>query len=692
MVKKDKNKKAKSKSKSKKNESSADREAKAIEESSEEAPAPEDSKSEVESEAKSESEQIAEGEAADDEDETEAAEENTEPQAKDDDGEIEEAKKDDGKDKDNKTKSKKDSTEAEESEEEVASEVDDAGTDDASQEKIEEPKKEKPKAKSKMVSFYGLLGAIAAGAGLAVSELVAALINAPGPLVAVASRVIENAPMWLVDVGRAMFDTNNKFALGVGILIITTIVGYFALRTKKLEIFGAVLGVFGLLSILAIASDPQASFFHSILLTLITVVTALVVAIAGQQVLEAKPEPVSSDTGAPVAADNDGRRKFFGFAVSASVLTALAGFGAFSSRGSGRVDADREAVTFRDPQNPEILDELAGVEADQITVPVSEGNITPYVQPVEDYYLIDTAVVKPTIDADSWTLTINGMVDQEVVIDYAQLVEMSTTIAPVTLSCVSNPIGGDLVGNAVWQGVPLSEVLEMAGVQDGAEQIASRSVDGWTCGFPVEAAFDGRTAMLCVGMNGEPLVQRHGFPARLVVSGLYGYVSATKWIEEITLTTWDGFDGFWIPRGWGKRGPVKLQSRIDLPGTTVSGSNSAQPIAGIAWAPNTGVSKVELRFIDEPANGGQVDLSAPENNQWVEAEIGPTVNKDTWVQWIYNWDVAAYVAERGADFTNRVVLQVRATDANGDVQIEEITEVAPDGATGFHTRGIEITA
>lgn len=548
------------------------------------------------------------------------------------------------------------------------------------------------KSKLSILSPYGLLGMIGAAAGLAVSELVGALINAPGPLVAVASRVIENAPMWLVDVGRAMFDTNNKFALGVGIFIITVIVGYFALRTKKLEIFSAVLGVFSLVSILAIASDPQANFFHAFLLTLITVVAALIVVIAGQQLLEAEPAKVADSDGAPALADDDSRRKFVGFAASASVLTGLAGFGAFASRGSGRVDAARETITFRDPENPEILDEIDSVVADQVSVPAADGAVTPYIQPVEDYYLIDTAVVKPTIDADEWTLTIDGMVDQEVVIDYAQLVEMSTTIAPVTLSCVSNPIGGDLVGNAVWQGVPLSEVLEMAGVQDGAEQIASRSVDGWTCGFPVEAAFDGRTAMLCVGMNGEPLVQRHGFPARLVVSGLYGYVSATKWIERITLTTWDGFDGFWIPRGWSKRGPVKLQSRIDLPGTTVSGSNSAQPIAGIAWAPNTGVSKVELRFIDEPPDGGQVDLTAPENNQWIEAEIGPTVNKDTWVQWIYNWDVAAYVAERGEDFTNRVVLQVRATDANGDVQIEEITDVVPDGATGFHTRGIEITA
>ena len=561
---------------------------------------------------------------------------------------------------------------------------------DAEENKVSAPANQDSKLPSR--NLFGLLGLIAASAGLAVSELVAGIINVPGPLIAVAGQVIDTAPMWLVDVGRAMFDTNNKFALGVGISVITAIVGFLAMRTRKLEIFAGVLGGFSLVSILAIAFDPQANFFHAILLTLITVVTALIVVIAGQQLLTAEPGKVSGEEGAPALADDDGRRKFFGFAASAGILTGLAGFGAFSSRGSGRVDQARDGITFLDPENPEALDEIARVEADQITVPVADGNLTPYVQPVEDYYLIDTAVTKPSIDPDVWSLTINGMVDRQVTINYAELVEMSTTIAPVTLSCVSNPIGGDLVGNAVWQGVPLSQVLDMAGVQDGAEQIASRSVDDWTCGFPVEAAYDGRVAMLCVGMNGEPLRQLHGFPARLVVSGLYGYVSATKWIEEITLTTWDGFDGFWIPRGWSKRGPVKLQSRIDLPGTTVSGSNSSQPIAGIAWAPNTGVERVELRFIDEPPAGQQVDLTAPENNQWIEADIGPTVNKDTWVQWIYNWDVASYVAERGSDFTNRVVLQVRATDANGDVQIEEITEVAPSGATGFHTRGIQIVA
>ena len=232
--------------------------------------------------------------------------------------------------------------------------------------KFDKDKAERAKGKTKVVAdvakekssprLYGLLGAIAAAAGLAVAELVAGLMAKPGPLVGVASRVIEIAPMWLVDVGRAMFNTNNKFALGVGIFIITVIVGFFAMRTKSLEIFAGVLGVFSLISILAIAYDPQANIFDAIVFTLITVVVALIVVIAGQSLLNDEPQTVSGDKGAPAIAGDDSRRKFFGFAASAGILTGLAGFGAFSSRGSGQVDAARDAVVFRDPQNPEILD------------------------------------------------------------------------------------------------------------------------------------------------------------------------------------------------------------------------------------------------------------------------------------------------------------------------------------------------
>ena len=285
--------------------------------------------------------------------------------------------------------------------------------------------------------------------------------------------------------------------------------------------------------------------------------------------------------------------------------------------------------------------------------------------PNDEFYLIDTALTTPQVDPANWSMTIRGMVDNEVTYTYDELLERAKTIAPVTLSCVSNQVGGDLVGNAVWQGVPLVDLLDEAGVQPGAPQIASRSVDGWNCGFPTEAAYDGRTALVAVGMNGEPLPLRHGFPARLVVSGLYGYVSATKWLKEIELTTIEDFNGYWIPRGWSKLGPVKTQSRIDTPRHTEQvAAGTEVPIAGVAWAPNSGITKVEVQVGDGP---------------WMEATLGESLGPDAWVQWMVPWTAVA----------GRHVVQVRATDSTGVTQTEQPTPPAPNGASGWHRIGVE---
>ncbi len=310
-------------------------------------------------------------------------------------------------------------------------------------------------------------------------------------------------------------------------------------------------------------------------------------------------------------------------------------------------------------------------EIGQTVAAASEGpvgstpGITPLVVPSDDFYLIDTALTKPQVDPANWSLTIKGMVDREVTYTYQDLLDRAETIAPVTLSCVSNEVGGDLVGNAVWRGLPLIELLDEAGVQPGATQIASRSVDGWSCGFPTEVAYDGRTALVAVGMNGEPLPIRHGFPARLVVAGLYGYVSATKWLSEIELTTLEDFDGYWIPRGWSKLGPVKTQSRIDTPsqGDTVE-AGTVVPIAGVAWAPDRGVAKVEVR-VDE--------------GEWVEAQLGESLGPDAWVQWLVPWEATE----------GRHVVQVRATDGTGETQTATPAPPAPDGAQGWHRVDIE---
>jgi hypothetical protein len=229
----------------------------------------------------------------------------------------------------------------------------------------------------------------------------------------------------------------------------------------------------------------------------------------------------------------------------------------------------------------------------------------------------------------------------------------------VTIACVSNEVGGDLVGNARWTGVRLVDVLDQAGVRPEATQIVGRSVDGWTSGFPTELAYDGRDPLIAVGMNGEPLPARHGFPARLIVPGLYGYVSATKWLAEIELTRWEDFDAYWVPRGWSKEGPIKTQSRIDHPrrGERISAPDAV--FAGVAWAPGRGISRVDVR----------VDAG-----DWIEAELTTPLSGDAWVQWR-----VAIPVDPGEH-----TVTVRATDGTGATQTSETQRPAPDGATGHH--------
>ncbi len=291
--------------------------------------------------------------------------------------------------------------------------------------------------------------------------------------------------------------------------------------------------------------------------------------------------------------------------------------------------------------------------------------LTPFYVPNDEFYRIDTAFTVPQVDPGSWTLKIDGAVDTPLEIGFDELVERATTEVDVTLSCVSNRVGDDLVGNAKWIGVPLTELLDQAGVQPEGDQIFSRSVDGWTCGFPTALAYDGRNALVAVGMNGEPLPTAHGFPARLVVAGLYGYVSATKWLDRITLTGWDDADGYWIPRGWSKTGPIKTQSRIDVPRNSTIEAGT-HPVAGVAWAPTRGISKVEISIDDGP---------------WIETTLGPVQSEESWRQWWYEWDATP------GDYS----VKVRATDGTGAVQTSELSAPAPDGATGHHTKTYSVS-
>jgi DMSO/TMAO reductase YedYZ molybdopterin-dependent catalytic subunit len=292
--------------------------------------------------------------------------------------------------------------------------------------------------------------------------------------------------------------------------------------------------------------------------------------------------------------------------------------------------------------------------------------ITPLVVPNRSFYRIDTSLLIPRLDAATWTLSVDGMVDRPLTIDYAELLEMPLVEQYVTIACVSNEVGGGLVGNALWRGVPLRELLDRAGVQPGASQVVGRAFDGWTAGFPT-AWIDtpDRQALVAVAMNGEALPPEHGFPARLIVPGLFGYVSATKWLTNIELTTWEAFNGYWVPLGWAKEAPILTQARIDVPTSRSSLAPSTHPVAGVAWAPDRGVAAVEVQVDDQP---------------WTEAEISTPISDATWVQWLYRWDATP------GDHT----LRVRATDGDGVVQTADVTEPAPDGARGHHTIQVRV--
>ncbi len=290
----------------------------------------------------------------------------------------------------------------------------------------------------------------------------------------------------------------------------------------------------------------------------------------------------------------------------------------------------------------------------------------PFRVPNGDFYRIDTALVVPSVRAADWRLRIHGMVQREVELDFAGLLAQPLVERDVTLCCVSNEVGGDLVGNARWLGLPIGPLLAQAGPAAEADMVLSTSADGWTASTPLDVLTDGRDALLAVGMNGEPLPIEHGFPVRMVVPGLYGYVSATKWVVDLEVTRFDRAQAYWTPRGWSARGPVKTQSRIDVPGDGARVRAGRVAVAGVAWAQSRGIRAVEVRVDEGP---------------WAPARLGAEASVDTWRQWVFAWDAAP----------GRHTLQVRATDRRGDVQTGDQAPPTPDGATGWHTIEVTVT-
>ena len=499
-------------------------------------------------------------------------------------------------------------------------------------------------------------GVVAAAAFLGVAELGALVLGGAGsPLVAVGSAVIDLAPPAAKDLVVGLFGTADKAALFVLMAVLVALVSAGAgVLERARPPFGAlVFAVGGVLALLAVSTRSGSGTWDGAP-TVLGVAAAVVVLRVLATRLRRWEAAAAVPTAAPRPAAAE-RRAFLVWGVSAAALALVVG-GA-SRLGTSALQA--AAAARRAVRLPRAASPAAAVpDSASLDVP----GITPYVTPNADFYRIDTALRVPSVDPAEWRLRIHGAVDHEVELTWDELLALPLEEHHATLSCVSNEVGGDLIGTALWLGYPIRRLLERAGPHADADMVLSRSVDGFSAGTPLDVLQDEDTAaILAVGMNGEPLPPEHGFPVRMVVPGLFGYVSATKWVAELEVTRFADAQGYWTPRGWSERGPVKLESRIDVPraGASVE-AGSTVAVAGVAWQPHTGVRGVQVRVDDGP---------------WQDAELADSVSADTWRQWVLRWTPTA----------GEHRLRVRAVSADGEVQTSVERPPAPNGATGWHT-------
>jgi len=504
-------------------------------------------------------------------------------------------------------------------------------------------------------------GLVAAATALGVSELLAGLLPGATSLVAAVGQVaIDLQPPGAKDIVVSLFGTNDKLALELFIVVVALALGALLglLARRWFGIAAAVFVAFGAVGFLAALGDPLANPAVTAAATAVSIGAGLW--ILGWLLDRSRPALATPSHGsASVAQMPDWSRRSFIIQAGAIGVGAVA----LGVVGRNLLERQRVAPVGQGSVIPPASVTVPGFGADadlSTTIP----GLTPIVMPNDRFYRIDTSLLTPSVDTASWTLRIHGLVDRETTLTWDQLIALPIFEQYVTIACVSNEVGDKLVGNAKWTGVRLREVLDIAGVQAAATQLVGRSVDGWTAGMPTAWVMDpSREPMIALKMNDEPLPPNHGYPARLIVPGLYGYVSATKWLKELELTTLEAFNGYWVPLGWAKEAPILTQSRIDTPrGSTAAGQVA---IAGVAWAPDRGISRVEVAV----------------DGVWRDARKSTPLADSTWVQWVTEW-----AAEPG-----RHVLMVRATDGNGEVQTELSSPPAPDGARGYHTISVQVS-
>lgn len=496
-----------------------------------------------------------------------------------------------------------------------------------------------------------LAGVLSAAAGLAVAELVAGLLgSARTPVVAVAEAVVALTPGFLVELAIQAVGTADKPLLLAGVLLallgLSALAGVISMRRRA----------YGQLLVTALAAVGVAALLTRPQSGPVDVLSGVLGGLTGLVLL-----PLLVDAGEPSPAPSAGsvpRRDFLRTALVVAVLASAAGAVGrlLGGRRSG-IEAARTALQL--PAEPAALP--AGVE-------LGVEGISPWRTPVESFYRIDTAIILPLVQPEEWRLRVHGEVDRELDLSLSDLLDQHEVVdAWVTLSCVSNEVGGRLVGNARWTGVRVADVLRQAGVRPEADAVRSTSADGWTCGTPLEALTDGRDALLALAMDGRPLPVEHGFPVRMVVPGLYGFVSATKWLVDLEVTRFDRFAAYWTQRGWAEQAPAKTASRIDVPRAGDSVPAGPVAVGGVAWAQHRGIEAVEVRVDDGP---------------WARARLGGVPSVDTWRQWAWTWEATA----------GTHVLSVRAVDGDGVVQTGERADPVPDGATGWHSVEVQVEA
>ena len=495
-----------------------------------------------------------------------------------------------------------------------------------------------------------LSGILAAVAGIAAGHLVAGfLAPASSPVLAIGSTVIDLTPTPVKEWAIATFGTNDKLILQGSVLVVTLVLaavaGLLARRRMPLAVGLIVLltGLAGAAALLRPAARP------------LDALPALAAMVAGVATLVwlARLAGASGDAdrgaglGAGLGARPGASRR--GFVVGALGVTALSVLAAVGGQLRSGAQTIKKVVL------PAAADKAKPLPAGLET---KVAGISPLRTPTEKFYRVDTNLTVPKVDVDSWTLEVGGMVEKPFTLTFAELAAMPLIERDITMTCVSNEVGGGYIGAARWLGVRLTDVLDRAGTKGNPDQVLSTAVDGFTISTPLGVVRDGRDAMIAIGMNGAQLSDTHGFPARLITPGLYGFVGATKWLTKLTLTTYAADQSYWTKRQWATDAPIKTSARIDTPAPLSTIKAGTTAIGGVAWAQHRGVGKVEVKIDDGP---------------WQATKLGPDVGVDYWRQWYLPWDAKPGLHR----------ISVRATDLRGQAQITERATPFPSGSSGI---------